>query len=348
MRSIIRPLLFASGVLAALPLLVVLLLLPTTPITLVGSIYLVGAVLIVGGMIAAPVWRRSAILALLGAGIIATTVSLRMVFPASGARLVLATFPGQAPPRWWNRVFDEQDAVLFGARLGSYVGLISPAENNGLVPALAQAYGEMREATPLSPFLTTYLDQQQPEAFDALLSEPAAAAPPKQAIVFLHGFGGNFTLQCWLVAHAGGALGMLTICPSTGPSGNWWSASGEAILKQTLADLERRGVERIYLAGLSNGGIGASRLAQRFENRLAGLILISGADPEATITKLPVLVVQGDADERIPRSMVEQYVAAAGASDTYLLLKGDHFVLLKQSDQVQRAIVNWLVQQEAH
>src|SRR5262249_22920076 len=104
---------------------------------------------------------------------------------------------------------------------------------------------------------------------------------------------------------------------------------------------------RMYLAGLSNGGIGASRLAHRFQSDLAGLILISGADPAAPLTGLPVLVVQGKDDERIPRSVVEQYLAAVGASGTYLLLEGDQFVLLKQADRVQGAIADWVIQQEA-
>ena len=149
------------------------------------------------------------------------------------------------------------------------------------------------------------------------------------------------------MAHAGERIGALTVCPSTGPTGDWWRPQGAAILQQTLTYLQQRGVERIYLAGLSNGGIGASRLAQRFEPDLAGLILISGADPDAPITRLPVLVVQGTQDERIPVAVAEQYVTAAGAASTYLALEGDHFVLLKQADRVQGAISDWIARQEA-
>jgi pimeloyl-ACP methyl ester carboxylesterase len=200
--------------------------------------------------------------------------------------------------------------------------------------------------TPLSPFITTYLNQQHPDSFDAVIAGPASGMHPRSGIVFLHGFGGNFTLQCWLFAQAGDRIGAVTVCPSTGPNGDWWSPQGAAILEATFSYLQQRGIERIYLAGLSNGGIGASRLAQRFQTDLAGLILISGADPHAAITGLPALVVQGKNDERIPAGMVERYVAAAGSKATYLPLEGDHFVLLKQADQVQEAIAGWLVQQE--
>jgi pimeloyl-ACP methyl ester carboxylesterase len=204
----------------------------------------------------------------------------------------------------------------------------------------------MDGATTLSPFLMTYLNQQSPTAFDVVIQEPPETAQPKRGLIFIHGFGGNFTLQCWLVAHAGERVGALTVCPSTDQIGDWWSPQGEAILRETLAYMHRRGIERIYLAGLSNGGIGASDLANRFTSELAGLILISGADPDVPMSGLPVLVIQGEGDERIPAHLAEKYVAAAGAAATYLPLEGDHFVMLKQVDQVQDAIVNWLLKQE--
>jgi len=346
MRSLLHAFLLVFGTFTALPLLAVLVLLPTTPITFVGSLYLLGCMLIVGGMISARWWRRSAILVLLGTSLLLVTLAVRLAFPPSGARLVLMTFPGQSAPRLWNRIFNEQDVVLFGTRLAPYVGFLSSAENTGLFSALAERYATVHDMTPLSPFLLTYANQQHPDAFDAVVAEPAGDAPPTRAIIFLHGYGGNFTLQCWLVAHAGERVGALTVCPSIGPSGDWWNPSGEATLRQTLTYLQQRGIERVYLAGLSNGGIGASRLAQRFESNLAGLILISGADPDAPITRLPVLAVQGAADERIPKQVVERYVAAVGATGTYVLLEGDHFVLLKHADQVQAAIADWILQRE--
>jgi pimeloyl-ACP methyl ester carboxylesterase len=345
----IRLLPLTFGTLAALPLLGLAALIPSTPITLVGSLYLIGGILIVAGTISAPWWRRgSPTLALLGTTLILAIIALRMLFPPSGSRLVLTSLPSHSGAHWLNRIFDEQDVVLFGARVGLLLGFISPAENNGLVPALAEAYGQMQEATPLSPFLVTYLNQQHPSAFDVVVAEAAEDTQPKQGIIFLHGFGGNFTLQCWLMARAGERIGVMTVCPSTRPSGDWWSPQGVEILHQTLAYLQQRGVERIYLAGLSNGGLGASRLAQRFESALAGLILISGADPDAPITRLHVLVIQGNKDERVPVWVAERYIAAAGTASTYLLLEGDHFVLLRQADRVQGAIADWIKLQEAH
>ncbi|RPI21760.1 MAG: alpha/beta hydrolase [Chloroflexota bacterium] len=326
-----------------------LLLLLSTPVTLVGALYLFGACLTTGGMITVPWWkRRSAALILAGGTVILVTILVRVMFPPSGSGLVIDTLPGRTGPRWLNRIFNEQDIVLFGARVAPFIGAVSPGEADSLVPTLEQAFDEMhhQEATPLSPFLTTYLNQQQSDGYDAVISEPDLDSPVKSGIIFLHGFGGNFTLQCWLVAQIGDRTGAVTVCPSTRPFGDWWSPQGEAILRETLGYLQERGIERIYLAGLSNGGIGVSRLAQRYGNQLAGLILISGADPSAPITTLPVLVVHGEGDERIPDEIAERYVDAVGSVGRYLLFEGDHFLLLKQADQVQKAIEDWLIEQD--
>jgi pimeloyl-ACP methyl ester carboxylesterase len=192
------------------------------------------------------------------------------------------------------------------------------------------------------------LNQQHSKSFDVVISEPTADTSPKSGIVFLHGFGGNFTLQCWLISRAADKINAITVCPSTGPSGAWWDSRGQAILRETLLYLQQRGVERIYLAGLSNGAIGASRLADDLKNDIVGLILISGADPVATITELPVLLLHGKNDERIPVSLMEGYASVAGPTAAYHLFDGDHFLLLKKADEVQPIIVDWLKKQESN
>src|SRR5690242_12180580 len=85
MRSLIHAFLLIFGVLAALPLLAVLWLLPTTPITFVGFLYLLGCILIVSGLISARWWRRSAIPVLLGTSLLLVTLAVRIAFPPSGA-----------------------------------------------------------------------------------------------------------------------------------------------------------------------------------------------------------------------------------------------------------------------
>jgi hypothetical protein len=313
-------------------------------------VYLIGYLLVVFGLICAP-WlhRQALILSLTGIAILVVIVTIRILLPPSGSQMKLITLPGPSAPRLLTRIFDEQDIVLFGAKVAPSVGFVSPLEYRNLIPELSKTYQEMRiqGVTPLSPFLTTYLGRQHPDGFDALISQPPSGIS-ETGIIFLHGFGGNFTLQCWLIAEAGSRVDAFTLCPSTSPGGQWWKEQGTAILQESLNYLQQRGVKRIYLTGLSNGGIGASRMADRFEKDLAGLILISGADPNADITGLPVLVLHGQDDERISASIAEQYASLSAPNGTYRLFEGDHFVLLKEANGVQSVIANWLIEQEDH
>ena len=342
--------LFASGMLLGLPLLVSLSLLPKTPISPVGIIYLSGYFLIVLGLLLTP-WHsgRLVVFTLVGITIVFATIAVRLISPPAGTQVNVMTLPSQSGPRLLNRIFDEQDIVLFGARAAPYLGAISPTEKDSLDIRFSETFKEMkrRGVTPLSPFLTTYLYQQSPDEFDVVIAESTSGTPPKTGIIFLHGFGGNFTLQCWLVGAAGDQIDAITVCPSTDPSGAWWNAKGQSILQETFMYVHQRGVERVYLAGLSNGAIGASRLADQYKNDLNGLILISGADPSATMTELPVLLLHGKHDERIPVSVMEQYASDAGPTAAYHLFEGDHFLLLKQSNILQEVIIDWLRQQES-
>ena len=349
MLSTFRYILLVLGIFISLPLIVLLLFIPTTPVSSVGIIYLLSYFLIVFGMISATWWsRRSFMIILMGVTIACVTILIRVLFPASGTHMSLISLPSQSGPRLLNRILNEQDAVLFGAQVSPYLGAISPSEKNSLNLKFSQTFQEMRlkGVTPLSPFLTTYLNQQHADEFDAILAEPNSGTPPKSGIIFLHGFGGNFTLQCWLIAEAGYNINAMTVCPSTSVNGAWWNSQGQSILEETFSYLHQRGVEQVYLAGLSNGAIGASKLAYRYKNDVKGLILISGADPNAEITGLPVLLLHGKYDERIPASLMDQYASAAGPNATYHLLEGDHFLLLKQVDEVQKIIVDWLRDQE--
>ena len=348
MSPAFRYLFFTLGLLLAIPLLSILYLSIGIPISPTGIIYLASYSLLVLGLIGAP-WidRWGLIVSLTGIAILFVTASVRILFPPSGSQMNLITLPGPSSSRILTRIFNEQDIVLLGAKVAPSVGFVSPLEHKDLIPQLAQTYQEMRKegVTPLSPSLTTYLGQQHPDGFDALIANPSSGNS-ETGIIFLHGFGGNFTLQCWLIAEAGSRVGAITLCPSTDPSGQWWKDEGTTILQESLNDLKQRRVKRIYLAGLSNGGIGASRLAERFKNDISGLILISGADPNAAMTGLPVLVISGRDDERIPISLMEQYISAAGPDATYVPFDGDHFLLLKQAGPVQETIIDWLMKQE--
>src|SRR5262249_44450006 len=154
---------------------------------------------------------------------------------------------------------------------------------------------------------------ERPTSFDLVRVGEASERAPQGAVVFLHGFGGNFTLPCWLVAQAARRAGLVTFCPSIRPAGDWWQADGEATLRRTVQIVRARGIDRIYLAGLSNGGIGASRLAPRMRGSFRGLVLISGAAADAPAPGVPALVIHGRRDAMVAVSVAARYASRTGA-----------------------------------
>lgn len=207
----------------------------------------------------------------------------------------------------------------------------------GARPALARtmdaAYDRMLARGPQPSIFVATQAGQSGGSFDALIAEPPA---PRFGVVFLHGYGGNFTWPCWAIAEVVVAEGGAILCPSVGTSGRWGRGEGPAIARASIAALEARGIDRIVLAGLSNGGVGASQLLHRLEPRLDGVFLLSGVVPQRT--RLPVLLVHGTGDA-IARARAFR---ERSPNATLVELPGGHFILAERTAQVQRHLRTWL------
>lgn len=345
----IRTLVFLVGLVLALPLGFLVVLAFGTPTTLPGKLYLLGALLVAGGALSAP-WAPARYWQVVGLGLtlVILVACIRLVIAGSGARTTTIVLPERRAARWVNRFVDEQDAALFGTRLLLSRGIISRSEGRNLLPAMKAAYDELRaeEGALPTPFPSTYLGRQRSTSFDLVVVEPGTAEEARVAVVYLHGFTGNFTLPCWLVARAARAAGALTVCPSVGWEGHWWTQGGAATVRATLDYLHDRGVGRVYLAGLSNGGIGAIRMACDLRQELAGLILISGVSPQADNCDLPVLLVHGSNDTWLPASLSRDFAGRHRQHATLREFDAGHFVLVQRADEVRAAIAEWLTQQE--
>ncbi len=258
----------------------------------------------------------------------------------------MPTLPGaSSSSRWLGRIADEQDLALAGARLLVRRWPVVREERDGLVHEMRAAYVDMRHdagGSP-SPVLNTTFGRQDPEGFDTLVFE-ASGPPANTGVVFLHGYGGSFRLECWLMAEAARAIGAITVCPATGFRGHWSGRDGERTVRAALDYLHARGVRRVYLAGLSNGAVGAGTLAPKLAPMLSGLILISGAPSGGTAARLPALVIQGERDGVASAATARAFAARARAA--YLGLDGGHFVLLMRRVQAREAIARWLLQRE--
>jgi pimeloyl-ACP methyl ester carboxylesterase len=353
--TLFRYLLCLFGILMAMPALALTTLALVTPITISGMIYLLGGGLMTVGLILAP-WRRKYSLALMVSGVMAIVgmagVRLSLIQDQT-SNVKVIVLPSGKETRWVNWLMDEQDSVLFGEEVFYRLGGVTAHEHDNIIPALSTAYATAKSTRGVtaSPFLSTSLGFQNPTAFDAIVIEPRVEHPSPFGVVFLHGFMGNVAIQCWQIAQAASQLGAVTVCPSTSWIGDWWTPDGKAIIQTTLSYLRERGIQRLYLGGYSNGGNGIGSLISELaaEPGLRGLFFIAGVRDGIGVrdTHLPVLVIQGSQDERMPVEAARQFVGEVGPLATYVELEADHFLIMKQPQPVQAAISHWLEDQES-
>ena len=299
----------------------------TEPPSWSGAAYVLGPLLIAIGAVVRGVWRRR--LAVVGGALVLVTLGVRLV---------------SAKGRVVNRVIDERDITINASRALGWTAYRADPDVPRLPSAMRSAYGEMASAGVdlASPLVSTLMGLERPSSSETL-EVAAEGTSGHDVVIFLHGSTGNYALSCWLFARAARRAHMTTVCPSTRWTGDWWSTAGESILRDTMKSLRARGFTRIFLAGLSNGAIGASRLAPRMAGELAGLVLVSGAAPDASGVNIPTLVVQGRGDALISASVVHAYATRANAK--YVELAAGHFVLLVERDAAGAAITEWLAAQ---
>jgi hypothetical protein len=274
----------------------------------------------------------------------AIVLGVRLVGGESGMIRML-TLPQGTSSRWLGRLVDEEDVALLGTRALSLAGRLPAYERERLLPAMHGAYVAMRrdDVVAPSPVLDTLLGRQTPDAFDTLVIEPRAepSPAPRYGVVFLHGYAGSYTLECWLIAKAAQNVGAVTVCPATSFSAHWPGEDGERIVRASLEHLRRRGIQRVFLAGLSNGAVGASSLARIFAPSLSGLILISGAPSGGDNAGLPTLVIHGTDDT--VASVASARAFATRTHATYQGFPGGHFVYLVRREEARKAIADWLM-----
>jgi pimeloyl-ACP methyl ester carboxylesterase len=268
---------------------------------------------------------------------------VRVVWVRGSEQARVTTLPGDGGSRLVSRLYPEGDGSLAAAALLRAVGGLRDAESAEFPNILKEAYARTNPSAQSlpTPAIATYLGLQSPTGFDTIvIRPPEQRVAADAAVVFLHGYAGNFYVYCWEMAQAAAAANLLTLCPSTGPAGAWWEANGEQTLLATLDYAHDIGMNRVYLAGLSNGAAGASMLALQHQRRLAGLVLVSGMRAE-TPPSLPVLVVQGATDKMMPAAYARTY-AARGANVKYHEIRGGHFVFLSEVERVRPLIAEFL------
>jgi pimeloyl-ACP methyl ester carboxylesterase len=236
-----------------------------------------------------------------------------------------------------NVLLSEREGAIAAA---SFLPPLHDEEGGEFPKILADAYRRMPAASDLwpSPAPATYLGLQWRNNFDIVQFE--ASGNPDTALIFLHGFGGNFYIYCWELAQAAGQAAISTFCPSTDPNGYWWTPKGQTIVGATLSRLRDKGYRRFYLAGLSNGAAGASVIINNSPEDFDGVILISGAQAALPPNK-PALIVQGKRDQMMTTSFVRE-IAQSSPLATYRETEGGHLIFLSRHQEVRTLIAEWL------
>ncbi len=170
---------------------------------------------------------------------------------------------------------------------------------------------------------------------------------PVPLLVYLSGGPGR-ALAGWSSAwRALAPTGYLAVFPQA--AGMWWDQGSEEAVAALLDELLRRydvDVNRVYLAGFSNGGTGALRYAALWPDRFAAAVSLMGAGlfvdgaspaPAGGLGALPLLFVHGQRDPVIPARASEETVAelrrqVPGARVELRLLPGREHELVLDDD----------------
>jgi predicted esterase len=154
---------------------------------------------------------------------------------------------------------------------------------------------------------------------------------------------------------------MVVIAPSFG-FGNWLRPQAVSSVLAALDDaatLVEIDQEQVFLAGISNGGLGVSQLGAAAPERFAGLLFLSPVMATHLLesgtflenwTGRPVLVLTGKADERVPYEYVQHHVRlleGAGVSVTENAYPGeDHFLFFSRPEDILDDASEWLLQNQ--
>lgn len=233
---------------------------------------------------------------------------------------------------WWERVLDEQECAQAGLLLTT-----RGEEGREMRSAFASAYESMPPSWrggPNALLMTSHFGGVR-----SLRFEPKGE-DQLPTVVFLHGFGGLLSpYMSNLARHLGDRF--IIVAPALDNVGVWRSRKGQEVLRATLASLPSRADRsRVFLVGLSNGGVGATTalLDPELRGAFAGFVLLSGVGvlpQEARLEGARVLVVTGQQDPRFPLSYVLAQIKAlhhAGANVDALTLPATHALVFTHAE----------------
>ncbi len=186
---------------------------------------------------------------------------------------------------------------------------------------------------------------------------PHAPGQRLPAVIFLHGSAGSWKGYFHVLVELARRRGLAVAQPSFG-FGEWNRAGGVEAVERTRRWLVAQtwvDPSRLYLACLSNGGRGVTRVMRRGPARYRGLIFVSAVVEPSVLDagpfdpswrSVPALVIHGGRDDRVPLGYMNDGVAALreqGLRVRYAVVpEEDHYFIFTARERLKREIVNWL------
>ncbi len=239
-----------------------------------------------------------------------------------------------------------------------YHGMFSKEEAAKTRTTLLPVYKEMQSKQDWSKlpsslgntYLSTiHLPPKQNQYFVYIPQKTEGQKIP--AIVFLHGFGGNFTPYFYKLSSIADKYHVAIIAPSY--KNGVWDDDSIAFVKSVTENANKKfdvDPNSYYLLGFSNGGLTAPKIYLNNSDSYKGLILISTyLDSEkllkteslSLLKKINILVIQGSNDHRVEVENTRSVVKALQTKNISVVLKEfptDHFVFFENNTEVEDLI----------
>jgi dipeptidyl aminopeptidase/acylaminoacyl peptidase len=171
-------------------------------------------------------------------------------------------------------------------------------------------------------------------------------------IVFVHGNGGNFEFYPWLLARAATERGFAIAFPSNG-LGIWHGPDTAARVGRVVDAVSTEAPideTRVFLVGISAGGLAVFGAAQGEPRRYRGVVAVSAVFPDfvkpAVLRGTSVLILHGTDDPRAPveqaRRACEQLRRAGVPVDLEEEKGRGHLALLTDRERWVPLLLDWL------
>ena len=297
---------------------------------------------LVAGLLVLRVRKVALVLAALSTALGSSFVIARLARTGPPSRVELCFDDHCGASAWWARIPPEREAARAGLYLSGLRGSMRGAELATFDRLLDVEYAKLGGVCWVNQ-PNALLLRSTPKGVWYHRSIPHGGGK-RPVLVFLHGFGGQLTPYLRMLVESELGREFIVIAPTLDNLGAWWSPNGAAVVERVLQYLPPEAdPSRVYLVGLSNGGVGATRLATlpRLRSRIHGAVLVSGVgDAAATPDGTRFLILSGVKDPRFHWAWVQQLAGqlrSGGADVTLEGYEADHFLFLTHPLWTQRA-----------